>query len=224
MLKLYTQITKKLIEKTMAEFASGSSSSSKVKIALGQLSSTNDREKNFAQCSDFIRQASENSAKMIFLPENFNWLTTVQGETGKILERIPEGSYVQKYCELAKKYNIYLSLGGFQEKIDDEKNRMANTHIVIDNQGAIASLYRKIHLFDINIDEVNKYMESSYVRPGDKIIPPVDTPVGKLGLSICYDLRFPELYRSLSDQGAEVLAIPAAFLHKTGEVNLINLF
>jgi predicted amidohydrolase len=124
---------------------------------------------------------------------------------------------------------LWLSLGGFPEKIpssqttkrDDKGNgneKVYNTHIVLDDKGDIKALYRKIHLFDVNIPNGPVLQESKYTAPGSEVVV-IDSPIGRLGLSTCYDLRFPEMYEALVKKGAEVLLVPSAFTVLTGQAH-----
>lgn len=183
------------------------------RIALAQMNSSTNPTQNFEQAEKFTHSAKEQLAKFIFFPENFNFM----GRLGDSLKQAQslEGEYMSKYKSLAKACNIWMSLGGFQET-GPSSDKHYNTHVIIDNFGEIKATYRKIHLFDVKLSEKSQIFESRFVQPGSSIAPPLDSPIGKLGLSICYDIRFPELYRKLSLQGAEILIIPAAFMEKTG--------
>ncbi|KAF9154938.1 Nitrilase, partial [Linnemannia schmuckeri] len=99
------------------------------------------------------------------------------------------------------------------------KGRLYNTHVLISSQGLITQTYRKIHLFDVDIAQGPRLMESNSTVAGDRVVPPVSTPIGKIGLGICYDLRFPEMALALRRKGAEILTYPSAFTIKTGEAH-----
>ncbi|XP_067837645.1 deaminated glutathione amidase-like, partial [Heptranchias perlo] len=113
---------------------------------------------------------------------------------------------------------LWLSLGGFHERGHDweRDRRIYNTHVLINDAGDIASIYHKTHLFDAELPGRVSMKESRFTIPGDAIEPPVDTPIGKIGLAICYDLRFPELSLALAQEGAEILTFPSAFTVTTG--------
>ncbi|XP_034231355.1 nitrilase and fragile histidine triad fusion protein NitFhit isoform X2 [Thrips palmi] len=129
-----------------------------------------------------------------------------------------DGPLLEQYKNLAKSFGVWLSLGGLHIKVDDET--VSNTHVLISSNGEIKSTYSKLHLFDVDCKEVNVCLkESSYCKPGDKIVPPVATPVGNVALSICYDLRFPELSTSLAMQNAHILTFPSAFTYATGKAH-----
>ncbi len=188
-----------------------------LKIALIQMTSTVSPELNFSYISSAISKASQQKALIAFLPENFHYMRA-KDQSPMEFESL-SGPIIQSYKDLAKIHDIWLSLGGFQEKIANS-SKIHNTHIIIDNKGEIQGIYRKIHLFDVEIDEKNSMKESQFVEPGGLFPIVIDSPIGKLGLSICYDLRFPELYRKeVLDLQADFLLIPSAFLKPTGKAH-----
>lgn len=148
------------------------------KIALLQMNSSSIQEENFNFISKMVSVAAQNYSQMVFLPENFNYIKT--NDSSKMEFESLKGSTIQKYKELAKKHKIWLSLGGYQEKIENSK-KVYNSHLIIDNEGEIRSIYRKLHLFDIDVDENNRMRESSTVEYGKEIIDPIDSPIGKIG-------------------------------------------
>jgi predicted amidohydrolase len=183
------------------------------RIAVCQLRSTNHLEANFIQCEQLIRKAASLGAQLVCLPENFSFLGTSYLESLAIAQPL-SGARMDQFRGLARDNNIWLSLGGFQEKVEpaDEnaQPRLHNTHVIVDNSGSIRAVYRKLHLFDVDIVNGPKLLESSFTSPGSRVVL-CESPVGKLGLSICYDVRFPELYLSLTAAGANVILVPAAF-------------
>lgn len=188
-----------------------SRSFSSARVAIAQLTCSTNPESNFSQIEKIVKKAAENQAKLVCLPENFNFIGR-SGESLPLAQSL-SGPYISKYISLARSEKIWLSLGGFQES-SQTASKLHNTHIIISDQGEIKAAYRKIHLFDIQIGG-KVFLESKFTESGEETIV-VDSPIGKLGLSICYDLRFPELYRKLSLKGAEVLLVPATFLVDTG--------
>lgn len=154
---------------------------------------------------------------MLCFPESFSFIGANDGDSVKIAEPL-DGPIMQQYQSLARESKIWLSLGGFQEKGSEEAH-ICNTHVVIDEAGNIRSTYRKIHLFDVDVPGGRSYKESSFTEPGKEIVA-LDSPVGRLGLTVCYDLRFPELYQQLRFQHeAQVLLVPAAFTKITGQAH-----
>ncbi|KAN0004636.1 hypothetical protein ACTFIU_001874 [Dictyostelium citrinum] len=193
------------------------------RIGLGQITSTNNKEDNFRKCKQMIEKAVENKVNLFCLPECFAFISggIHQFESRDNAEYLDQkGGIIERYKDLAKQHNIWLSLGGFHEKIKDDANDMIyNTHLIIDSNGDIISEYRKMHLFDVDIPSKGVKMNESKVVKGGNDLVVCDSPVGKLGLSICYDLRFPELYLSLRRMDAQILLVPSAFMKSTGEAH-----
>lgn len=184
-------------------------------VAVCQMRSINDKKKNLEVVSHLIDEAKQRNANIAFLPETCDYMGESKKEVIELAEPL-SGPTVTRYKEIAARNNIWLSLGGVHE-LSENKEKIYNTHIVIDNQGCLISAYRKIHLFDMdNKDTGVRFMESDYVIKGEKIVPPVATPVGCLGLSICYDMRFAEQALLLRNMGAEILTYPSAFTYQTG--------
>uniref|UniRef100_A0A0D9XZL3 CN hydrolase domain-containing protein n=1 Tax=Leersia perrieri TaxID=77586 RepID=A0A0D9XZL3_9ORYZ len=163
-------------------------------------------------------EAASAGVKFLCFPEVFSFIGSKDGESVKIAEPL-DGPIMQRYCSLAKESSMWLSLGGFQEKGLDDSHQY-NTHVIIDDSGEIRSSYRKIHLFDVDVPGNMVYKESRFTTAGDSIVT-VDTPFGRLGLTVCYDLRFPELYQCLrfKHQAQVVLLVPSAFTKVTGEAH-----
>lgn len=196
---------------------SRTASPAKPLIAVCQMTSTSDKEQNFATCSQLIHEAARRGASMIFLPENFDYVGRSTEETLNQAETL-EGDLMERYSNLARESGMWLSLGGFHEKKSDwEKDqRIHNSHVIMDNKGSIVSVYHKAHLFDVQIPGRVSLRESKVTIPGSEILPPVSSPVGKVGLAVCYDLRFPEMSSTLAQEGAEILTFPSAFTLTTG--------
>ncbi|XP_057340790.1 deaminated glutathione amidase isoform X2 [Microplitis mediator] len=178
-------------------------------VAVCQMTSTENKEKNYSILEDLVIQAKQRQASCDYLADNKKDIVA--------MSESQDGLMMSRYKNLAKQQNIWLSLGGLHEKRFDSSEKISNTHVVINNQGSVVASYRKIHLFDMENKETGvRLMESDYVVAGDKIVDPVDSPAGKLGLSICYDMRFPELSLALRNSGAQVLTYPSAFTYQTG--------
>ncbi|CAA6656857.1 unnamed protein product [Spirodela intermedia] len=187
-----------------------------VKVAAAQMSSTNDLMTNFETCC-LTKEAAAAGVKLICFPENFSFIGAKEGESLKIAESL-DGPIMQRYCSLARDAKTWLSLGGFQEKSFDD-GHICNTHVLIDDSGNIRNKYQKIHLFDVDVPGNMVYKEGSFTTPGSDIIVE-DSPAGRLGLTVCYDLRFPEIYQELRFQHqAQVLLVPSAFTKVTGEAH-----
>ncbi|XP_002275667.3 deaminated glutathione amidase, chloroplastic/cytosolic [Vitis vinifera] len=188
-----------------------------VRVAAVQMTSVNDLAANFATCSRLVKEAVSAGAKFICFPENFSFVATKDGESLTIAEPL-DGPIMQGYRSLARESKIWLSLGGFQEKGQDDAH-LCNTHVLIDDTGNIRSKYRKIHLFDVDVPGGAVYKESSFTEGGKEVVA-VDSPIGRLGVTVCYDLRFPELYQQLRFlHDAQVLLVPAAFTKVTGQAH-----
>eukprot|EP00048_Salpingoeca_helianthica_P005638 m.89832 g.89832 ORF g.89832 m.89832 type:complete len:291 (-) comp13674_c4_seq1:28-900(-) len=192
-----------------------------VRIAVAQLCSTTDLEANFVKVAELVAKAARLGCAMLCLPENFDWIfpRTRAAEAAALVEPIT-GPAIQKYSQLAATHNIWLSLGGFHEKAPDATKIMRNTHLLVNNHGRVVATYNKVHLFDANVPGGSSYTESATVLAGDKLVCVKNTPIGTIGMSVCYDLRFPMLYSALRLSGnADVLLIPSAFTPQTGEAH-----
>jgi predicted amidohydrolase len=179
-----------------------------------QLTSSADVEHNLERCCALVKDAVAMGARLVVLPENFAFLG--EHETAKLplAEAVPgDGRILTTLRQLARELAVDLVLGGMPEAVS--ATHVHNTSVYLDARGEIRGLYRKIHLFDVAIPDGAVYRESASVAPGDSAVV-VDAELGKVGLSICYDLRFPELYRQLGAQGARILTVPAAFTLHTG--------
>ncbi|KAF5284532.1 hypothetical protein FQA39_LY17005 [Lamprigera yunnana] len=204
----------KNISRNMTEMASINT------IAVCQFTATNNKQKNLDIVKKFVSYASQQNAKMIFLPEACDFIAVDDGELKNLAEPL-EGPLVNQYQELAKKYQVWLSVGGFHERqIVKDEEVFYNSHLIISDQGFVTTVYRKTHLFDVYVPEKDiDLKESNTISPGMEIQPPVCTPIGTIGLMICYDLRFPELSVILRKMGANILTYPSAFTVPTGEAH-----
>ncbi|MBI3795637.1 MAG: carbon-nitrogen hydrolase family protein [Deltaproteobacteria bacterium] len=179
--------------------------------AAVQMTASSSKEENLEKAATFVRLAAERGASLIVLPEVFAWRGPRAEEPAQI-ETIP-GPTSERLRELARQHQVYLLAGSFLEKSDEA--RSYNTSLLLSPQGEILAHYRKIHLFDVDIPGQVRVKESDTKKPGQALVA-CNTPLGGFGLSVCYDLRFPELYRGLADRGAEVIFVPSAFTFPTG--------
>jgi predicted amidohydrolase len=187
----------------------------RVKVAVAQMTSRDDVQENLRASDRVVRMAAEDGAKLVVLPECFAFLGKESGKLA-IAEPLPGGGPILERCQrLAREHDAELVLGGFWEKGSDPL-RVRNACVHLGADGEVRAVYRKIHLFDVDLPDGTTLKESETVEPGGEPVV-TDAPFGKLGLSVCYDLRFPELYRALVDQGAIALAIPSAFTLTTGK-------
>jgi len=180
--------------------------------AAVQLCSTSNSEANLKSAEDLIRQAAKRGATFIATPENTDFLGSPQEKVrrGETLE----GPTCTLFAKLAKELKLHLLLGSFNEK-SERPDRVYNTSVLFGPAGERLGVYRKLHLFDADVSEQVRAQESLAVMPGKDVLM-AHTALAKFGLSICYDLRFGELYRQLVERGAEVLCVPAAFTLLTG--------
>ncbi len=179
-----------------------------------QVTSGSDLERNLDRCRELIAELRTMGARLVVLPENFAFLGEHETAKMAVAEPVPgEGRILSFMRSVAREYRVDLVLGGMPEAVS--ATHVHNTAVYLDGQGEIRGIYRKIHLFDVAIPDGATYRESASVKPGDEAVV-VDAEFGKVGLTICYDLRFPELYRRLVGDGARILTVPAAFTLHTG--------
>lgn len=186
--------------------------------AVCQMRATRDKEANFSACKELVEKAKQRGASMVFLPEACDYIGSSREETLALSESL-EGDTMARYMKMARESQVWLSLGGFHERGPnwESDQRIYNSHVIISNKGEIVSVYRKAHLFDVELPEKGVSLrESDFTIPGPSLVSPVQTPIGKVGLGICYDLRFPELSLALQRSGAEILTYPSAFTVATG--------
>ena len=156
---------------------------------------------------------------MLFLPECFAFIGMKGTDALAVMEPL-NGPLLGRYRELAAKHGLWLSLGGFAEQGPD-RDRRFNAHIIVNDAGEIRASYRKIHLFDVDMGDVNGpvLMESRTAAAGEALVT-CDSPAGKLGLTVCYDLRFPEMFARLRyELGCEMMLVPSAFTKPTGQAH-----
>jgi predicted amidohydrolase len=188
------------------------------------MTSTEDVAQNLATASGWVREAARRGAQLIGLPENFAYLGSDRDHRLTIAESLdpnPNGSsdspgpILATMIALAREVGVHVLLGGFPERGRDA-TQIRNTAILLDGNGDVVARYRKIHLFDVDLSGGVRFRESEAIEAGSEVVV-APFSWGGLGLSICYDLRFPELYRRQSAAGARVFAIPSAFTAETGK-------
>jgi predicted amidohydrolase len=186
------------------------------RAACVQLRSSDDVQENISTASELIREAKGQGADFIATPEN---TTLMAPDGGAKLERsFSEESdpALPKFRALAEELGVWLLIGSLAIKVSESKT--ANRSLLLDPKGRIAARYDKIFLFDVDLPSGEKYRESNTVAGGDRAVS-AELPWGKIGLSICYDLRFPQLYRALAQAGAFLLTVPSAFTETTGRAH-----
>jgi predicted amidohydrolase len=180
--------------------------------AAVQMSSGADRARNVARAGELVRAAAARGARLVVLPEVFAWRGPREDERAHA-EPIP-GPTTDVFAALARDCHTHICMGSLLERAPDA-SRPFNTTCLIGPDGALLARYRKIHLFDVHLPGRVAVEESATRAPGDAAVA-VPTALGTMGLSVCYDLRFPELYRRLMRAGAELLLVPSAFTFPTG--------
>lgn len=189
---------------------------SKFRVALVQNSAIDDLEFNLKQCEGFAKQAADRDADIICFPEYFACLE--KNDKAYITNGYPQEEHpaLVRLSELAKQLGKWFLLGSLPIKISADK--VHNRSILLNPLGEVVKTYNKIHLFNVALKKGELYEESNTVTPGD-LSAVCDLPWGILGLTICYDVRFPQLYRNLANQGADFISIPAAFTATTGRAH-----
>jgi deaminated glutathione amidase len=188
------------------------------RVAAIQMTSSHIVADNLLVAGQLLKKAKDSGAAIACLPENFSFIGLKDADKLQVAEPDGEGPVQAFLRDTARQLKLWI-LGGTTVLKGDSSSRVANASLLIDADGKRVARYDKIHLFDVSIPGRNeRYLESTHVTPGRKVVI-ADTPVGKLGLSVCYDMRFPELYRELVAQGAEWLAMPAAFTVPTGRAH-----
>lgn len=180
-------------------------------VSAVQLNSNQDKQENLQKAVRYIEEAAQSGSKFIVFPEYMNYISSKK-EALEHAEMIP-GPTTDLLAKKAKELNVFIHCGSMLERLDNEK--AYNTSVLINDQGEIIAKYRKMHLFDIDVEGVVTYKESDLIEPGNDVVM-AETSIGNIGLSICYDLRFPELFRKLMLKGSEILVVPAAFNLGTG--------
>lgn len=190
---------------------------SSVRIALYQAQSGIDPAANAEKLVGAVREGAAGGAAMLFTPEMSGMLDRDRERAIGSARREDEDQVLAAVCNAAREAGIWIHLGSLALKGDGDK--LVNRGFVIDRSGEVRARYDKIHLFDVDLPTGESWRESAMYEGGGKAVVVPDTPVGKLGLTICYDLRFPELFQRLSEAGADVIAVPAAFTVPTGKAH-----
>ena len=180
--------------------------------AAVQMVASDDKAANLQEAESWLRQAAAGGARVVALPEVFIWRGNKKNER-ELAEPIP-GPTSTRLAELARELGIYLLAGSILEAIPDS-DKAYNSSLLFDPSGKLIASYRKIHLFDVDLANGVSLRESDTRAHGADVVV-AQTELGAMGLSVCYDLRFPELYRGLADQGAQLIFVPSAFTAFTG--------
>ncbi len=188
----------------------------KIKAACIQLQCTSDADRNWKTCERLVREAAAAGAQLVVTPENTTFLGP-HAQKVALAEPL-DGPTHTRFGELAQSLQITLLVGSVAESAEGEASRCHNTSLLFGPDGQLLSHYRKVHLFDVDVEDGVRFKESDTIAPGDTTVV-TDSPCGRIGMSICYDLRFPELYRRLVEDGAQILTVPSAFTQKTGSAH-----
>lgn len=180
-----------------------------------QMTSGHDVKQNLASAKKLIAEAVDQGAKLVVLPEMFAVMGLDQMDKVKTREPFGHGPIQDFLQEQAQKHDIWLVGGTIPISVEQDSQKVSACCLLYDNHGAVVARYDKIHLFDIRISEKEAHHESKTTYAGEKITV-AETPFGKLGLAVCYDVRFPEMFRKMHEQNVEVVILPAAFTYTTG--------
>ncbi len=188
------------------------------RVAAIQMTSTADLQKNLRTAKKLIEQAAAQGAQLAVLPENFALMGNSETDKINICEQAGKGVIQNFLAEQAEKNNIWL-VGGTIPLAASDANKVRAACLVYNSQGKAIARYDKIHLFDVCVEAgIEEHHESRSIEAGNNITI-VDTPVGRLGLAVCYDIRFPELFRLMLQHKVEIIALPAAFTFTTGQAH-----
>jgi predicted amidohydrolase len=188
------------------------------KVAAIQMVSCSAVGPNLMTMQMLVNQAVEQGAQLIVLPENFAFMGNKDQDKLLIQEKIGSGRIQDFVAKCAQAHGVWIVAGTIPVTTDDP-NKVASACLVFDGNGKQVARYDKIHLFDVFLGATGEtYQESAHIKPGDEVVV-VDSPFGKIGLSVCYDVRFPELYRQLREKGADILVVPSAFTATTGRMH-----
>jgi len=189
-----------------------------------QFTAARDYEPNIRVASDLIRRARDKGADFVFTPENTGLIEPIGKLRREKARDEPNHPVLAALRDVARETGVWLSIGSLAVDVSREpgipegERRLANRSYLVDSAGGVVARYDKIHMFDVDLAGGESYRESNAFRPGDRLVV-AKTPWGLLGMTVCYDLRFPQLYRALAHMGADFLAIPSSFTVPTGKAH-----
>lgn len=186
-----------------------------MRAGLVQLTSGPDPKANLATTLRFLREAAAGGAELVLTPEITNIVTSDRDQQRAMLHAEADDPTLAALRDEAKALGIWLLIGSLALKTGDADGRFANRSFLVSPEGAISARYDKIHMFDVDVSKAETHRESAAFRPGGRAVV-TDTPLGRIGQAICYDVRFPELFHRLATAGAEIITVPAAFTPVTG--------
>ncbi|WP_343080371.1 carbon-nitrogen hydrolase family protein [Ostreiculturibacter nitratireducens] len=193
-----------------------------MRAGLLQLSVTDDPEENLKVTRALVREAVSGGAGFVLTPEVTNCLSTSRTHQEEVLRLEEDDATLAALREDAEDLGVWLLIGSLALKTDDPDGRFANRSFLVSPDGRVVASYDKIHMFDVNVSETEQYRESAGYRPGSRAVV-AETPFARIGMTVCYDVRFPYLYRKLAKAGAEILTIPSAFNETTGRAHWESL-
>lgn len=189
-----------------------------MRAAIFQMTSGIDPAANASAIAEMVARAKGEGADMLFTPEMAGYLDRDRKRADATLRREADDPVLAQVREAAARHGLWVHLGSLPLKDERADGRWANRSFMIDAAGEIRARYDKVHLFDVDLATGESWRESSVYGPGEQVVA-VDTPWARMGLSVCYDMRFPDLYRALTNAGATVLLMPAAFTVPTGQAH-----
>ena len=189
-----------------------------MRAAIFQMTSGIDPAANAAAIVEMARRAAEQRADMLFTPEMAGYLDRNRARAADTLRSEADDPVLNAVREAAARHGLWVHIGSLPLNEEGGDGRWVNRSFMIDDKGGIRARYDKIHLFDVDLATGESWRESSVYRPGEEVVA-VDTPWARMGLSVCYDMRFPDLYRALTNAGATMLLMPAAFTVPTGQAH-----
>ncbi|GAB0148600.1 MULTISPECIES: carbon-nitrogen hydrolase family protein [Marichromatium] len=190
----------------------------KPKVGAVQMATGPNVSANLFEAERLIKEAAEGGAQLVVLPENFAFMGKRDQDQLTLREEDGEGPLQAFLARVAKQYGVWL-VGGTIPMVAEDSSKVRAACMVYDDQGQRVARYDKIHLFDVSLPEVDeRYHESAAIEAGDEVVV-IDSPLGRLGVAVCYDLRFPEMFRKMLDRGVEILVVPSAFTAITGKAH-----
>ena len=194
-----------------------------MKVAAVQMTSTRDVQANLREAGRLVGEAARQGAKLVVLPENFSFLGATDADRVAAIERFGDGPAQQFLAETAEQLGLWI-VGGTIPIRDAGADRASSRSLLVGPDGRVAAHYDKIHLFDVDIPgrTAERYMESATTLAGARVVA-AQTPLARIGMTVCYDIRFPALFHRLSVLGTDIVVVPAAFTVPTGEVHWLPL-
>ncbi|KAK8250531.1 nitrilase [Phyllosticta capitalensis] len=198
-----------------------------VTVAVGQICSMASMAHNVTQCRTLVAKAASLGAKALFLPEASDYIASSPAETVALAKPIATSPFVLGLQDAARTHRLPIHVGIHEptevQEHEEQKRKVKNTAVWIDEEGVVGHRYQKLHLFDVEVEGGPILRESESVQAGTEILPPFETPVGRVGSTICFDLRFPEISLALKRQNAQIITYPSAFTVPTGRAHWATL-